>query len=68
MHILHASNIFRKSTGEIKNVYENGAEITDLSVSLIRNVADLSGHTSLIGVGCVIDMLTGYVVDIEVMR
>ncbi|GFT46606.1 uncharacterized protein TNCV_3184481 [Trichonephila clavipes] len=27
----------------------------------------LRGHTSLIGVGCVIDMLTGYVVDFEVM-
>ncbi|GFU39371.1 uncharacterized protein TNCV_1716441 [Trichonephila clavipes] len=26
------------------------------------------GHTSLIGVGCVIDMLTGYVVDSEVMN
>ncbi|GFX79278.1 uncharacterized protein TNCV_695901 [Trichonephila clavipes] len=25
------------------------------------------GHSSLIGVGCVIDMLTGYVVDFEVM-
>ncbi|GFS95886.1 uncharacterized protein TNCV_2259481 [Trichonephila clavipes] len=52
---------------EIKNAYENGAEIKDLSVSFDGTWLT-RGHTSLIGVGCVIDMLTGYVVDFEVMR
>ncbi|GFX11739.1 uncharacterized protein TNCV_4340841 [Trichonephila clavipes] len=51
---------------EIKNAYENGAEIADLSVSFDGTWLT-RGHTSLIGVGCVIDMLTGYVVDFEVM-
>ncbi|GFW15752.1 uncharacterized protein TNCV_3582501 [Trichonephila clavipes] len=67
MHILwHLKTYLRKSTEKLKNVYENGAEITDLSVSFDGTWLT-RGHTSLIGVGCVIDMLTGYVVDFEVM-
>ncbi|GFV43319.1 uncharacterized protein TNCV_10171 [Trichonephila clavipes] len=67
MHILwHLKTDLRKSTEKLKNVYENGAEITDLSVSFDGTWLT-RGHTSLIGVGCVIDMLTGYVVDFEVM-
>ncbi|GFV15643.1 uncharacterized protein TNCV_2123601 [Trichonephila clavipes] len=68
MHILwHLKTYLRKSTEKLKIVYENGAEITDLSVSFDGTWLT-RGHTSLIGVGCVIDMLTGYVVDFEVMR
>ncbi|GFX39420.1 uncharacterized protein TNCV_2667821 [Trichonephila clavipes] len=63
MHMA-SENIFALHR-EIKNVYENGAEITDLSVSFDGTWLT-RGHTSLIGVGCVI-MLTGYVVDFEVM-
>ncbi|GFT35453.1 uncharacterized protein TNCV_922681 [Trichonephila clavipes] len=65
-YTLASENIFAEIHREIKNVYENGAEITDLSVSFDGTWLT-RGHTSLIGVGCVIDMLTGYVVDIEVM-
>ncbi|GFX51862.1 uncharacterized protein TNCV_3062801 [Trichonephila clavipes] len=48
------------------NPNKNGAEITDFHVSFDGTWLT-RGHTSLIGVGCVIDMLTGYVVDFEVM-
>ncbi|GFV36452.1 uncharacterized protein TNCV_2234991 [Trichonephila clavipes] len=66
-YTLASENIFAEIHREIKNVYENGAEITDLSVSFDGTWLT-RGHTSLIGVGCVIDMLTGYVVDFEVMK
>ncbi|GFX92669.1 uncharacterized protein TNCV_4087741 [Trichonephila clavipes] len=65
-YTLASENIFAEIHREIKNVYENGAEITDLSVSFDGTWLT-RGHTSLIGVGCVIDMLTGYVVDFEWM-
>ncbi|GFW71444.1 uncharacterized protein TNCV_3459701 [Trichonephila clavipes] len=65
-YTLASENIFVEIHREIKNVYENGAEIADLSVSFDGTWLT-RGHTSLIGVGCVIDMLTGYVVDFEVM-
>ncbi|GFU79078.1 uncharacterized protein TNCV_304491 [Trichonephila clavipes] len=66
-YTLASENIFAEIHREIKNVYENGAEITDLSVSFDGTWLT-RGHTSLIGVECVIDMLTGYVVDFEVMK
>ncbi|GFU55279.1 uncharacterized protein TNCV_427761 [Trichonephila clavipes] len=67
-YTLASENIFAEIQREIKNVYENGAEITDLSVSFDGTwLTRGHTHTSLIGVGCVIDMLTGYVVDFEVM-
>ncbi|GFW62668.1 uncharacterized protein TNCV_2624311 [Trichonephila clavipes] len=66
-YTLASENIFAEIHREIKNVYENGAEITDLSVSFDGTWLT-RGHTTLIGVGCVIDMLTGYVVDFEVMN
>ncbi|GFW32164.1 uncharacterized protein TNCV_2601901 [Trichonephila clavipes] len=65
-YTLASENIFAEIHREIKNVYENRAEIADLSVSFDGTWLT-RGHTSLIGVGCVIDMLTGYVVDFEVM-
>ncbi|GFT04370.1 uncharacterized protein TNCV_1929071 [Trichonephila clavipes] len=65
-YTLASENIFAEIHRKVKNVYENGAEITDLSVSFDGTWLT-RGHTSLIGVGCVIDMLTGYVVDFEVM-
>ncbi|GFV76829.1 uncharacterized protein TNCV_4730491 [Trichonephila clavipes] len=65
-YTLASENIFAEIHREIKNVYENAAEITDLSVSFDGTWLT-RGHTSVIGVGCVIDMLTGYVVDFEVM-
>ncbi|GFT19847.1 uncharacterized protein TNCV_4992981 [Trichonephila clavipes] len=66
-YTLASENIFAEIHREIKNAYENGAEIADLSVSFDGTWLTRS-HTSLIGVGCVIDMLTGYVVDFEVMN
>ncbi|GFU36845.1 uncharacterized protein TNCV_3727091 [Trichonephila clavipes] len=65
-YTLASENIFAEIHREIKNAFENGAEIADLSVSFDGTWLT-RGHTSLIGVGCVIDMLTGYVVDFEVM-
>ncbi|GFX83482.1 uncharacterized protein TNCV_324311 [Trichonephila clavipes] len=66
-YTLASENIFAEIHREIKNAYENGAEIADLSVSFDGTWLT-RGHTSLIGVGCVIDMLPGYVVDFEVMK
>ncbi|GFV48677.1 uncharacterized protein TNCV_292901 [Trichonephila clavipes] len=65
-YTLASENIFAEIHREIKNAYENGAEIADLSVSFDGTWLT-RGHTSLIGIGCVIDMLTEYVVDFEVM-
>ncbi|GFY01960.1 uncharacterized protein TNCV_5098211 [Trichonephila clavipes] len=62
MHILwHLKTYLRKSTEKLK--IENVAEIEDLSVSFDGTWLT-RGHT-FIGVGCVIDMLTGYVVDFD---
>ncbi|GFX33680.1 uncharacterized protein TNCV_1933471 [Trichonephila clavipes] len=58
-YTLASENIFAEIHREIKNVYENGAEIIDLSVSFDGTWLT-RGHTSLIGVG--------YVVDFEVMK
>ncbi|GFS93495.1 uncharacterized protein TNCV_1982041 [Trichonephila clavipes] len=63
LRITQSSSHIRK---EIKDAYKNGAEINHLSSSF--DGTRLSrGHTSLIGVGCIIDMLIGFVVDLEVM-
>ncbi|GFY21068.1 uncharacterized protein TNCV_3991121 [Trichonephila clavipes] len=65
-YTLASENIFAKIHREIKNEYKNRAEITDLSVSFDETWLT-RGYTSLIGVGCIIDMLTGYIVDFEVL-
>ncbi|GFY11005.1 uncharacterized protein TNCV_2201131 [Trichonephila clavipes] len=65
-YTLASENLFAEILREIKNAYENGAEIAELSVSFDGTWLT-RGHTSLIGVGSVIDMLTGYNVDFEVM-
>ncbi|GFU25741.1 uncharacterized protein TNCV_5103451 [Trichonephila clavipes] len=49
-----------------KSAYQSNSAITDIDVTfdgtwLIR------GHSSEIGVGCVIDLLTGFVMDFEIM-
>ncbi|GFV86728.1 uncharacterized protein TNCV_3964581 [Trichonephila clavipes] len=54
-----------------KNVREaygskNDKDIVDIGVSCIGSWLT-RGHTSNIGVGCVIDLLTGFVIDYEVM-
>ncbi|GFV80518.1 uncharacterized protein TNCV_2150521 [Trichonephila clavipes] len=54
-----------------KNVREaygskNGKDIVDIRVSYDGSWLT-RGHTSNIGVGCVIDLLTGFVIDYEVM-
>ncbi|GFT23424.1 uncharacterized protein TNCV_2016821 [Trichonephila clavipes] len=51
-YTLASENIFAEIHREIKNVYENGAEITDLKVLVFDRTWLTRGHTSLIGVGC----------------
>ncbi|GFV63421.1 uncharacterized protein TNCV_4458451 [Trichonephila clavipes] len=65
-YTLASENIFSEIHREIKDAYKNGAEINNLSVSFVGTWLT-RGHTSHIGVECIIDMLTGYVVDFEVM-
>ncbi|GFW34638.1 uncharacterized protein TNCV_952661 [Trichonephila clavipes] len=65
-YTLSSENIFAEIHREIKDAHKNGAEIIDLCVNFDGKWLT-RGHTSIIGVGCVIDMLTGYVVDFEVM-
>lgn len=54
----------------VKNAYTQSEtvcnEVTDISVSFDGSWLT-RGHSSLVGVGCVIDILTGYAVDFEVM-
>ncbi|GFS87743.1 uncharacterized protein TNCV_4213711 [Trichonephila clavipes] len=65
-HILwHLKTYLRKSTEKLKMCTRMELK-SDLSVSFDGTWLT-RGHTSLIGAGCVKDMLTGYVVDFEVM-
>ncbi|GFV73610.1 uncharacterized protein TNCV_1269901 [Trichonephila clavipes] len=53
---------------EVRKAYEatNDVPVVDISVSFDGSWLT-RGHTSLIGIACVIDILTGYVIDFEVM-
>ncbi|GFY05474.1 hypothetical protein TNCV_218561 [Trichonephila clavipes] len=65
MHILwHLKTYLRKSTEKLKMRTRMELKSQD---GTFDGTWLTRGHTSLIGVGCVIDMLTGYVVDFKVM-
>ncbi|GFX36504.1 uncharacterized protein TNCV_2030851 [Trichonephila clavipes] len=56
----------------VQNAYrkldQNGSNtVTDIAVSFDWTWLTTQGHTSQIGVGCVVDTLTGYVIDYEIM-
>ncbi|PRD25002.1 UNVERIFIED_CONTAM: hypothetical protein NCL1_42177 [Trichonephila clavipes] len=53
---------------EVRKAYEAPTDVpvVDLSVSFDGSWLT-RGHTYLIGIACVIDILTGYVIDFEVM-
>ncbi|GFU35773.1 uncharacterized protein TNCV_1083391 [Trichonephila clavipes] len=51
---------------QVKSAYQSNSAITDIDVTFDGTWLT-RGHTSLIGVGCVIDLLTGFVMDFEIM-
>ncbi|GFW34689.1 uncharacterized protein TNCV_953171 [Trichonephila clavipes] len=53
---------------EVRNAYEIPSDVPVVDISVSFDGSWLTrGHTSLIGTACVIDILTGYVIDFEVM-
>ncbi|GFV77451.1 uncharacterized protein TNCV_1069801 [Trichonephila clavipes] len=51
---------------QVKSAYQSNSAITDIDVTFDCTWLT-QGHSSQIGVGCVIDLLTGFVMDFEIM-
>ncbi|GFT36196.1 uncharacterized protein TNCV_4778301 [Trichonephila clavipes] len=51
---------------QVKSAYQNNSAITDIDVTFDGTWLT-RGHSSQIGVGCVIDLLTGFVMYFEIM-
>ncbi|GFU01542.1 uncharacterized protein TNCV_654951 [Trichonephila clavipes] len=51
---------------QVKSAYQSNSVITDIDVTFDGTWLT-RGHSSQIGVGCVIDLLTGFVMDFEIM-
>ncbi|GFS90715.1 uncharacterized protein TNCV_3771381 [Trichonephila clavipes] len=51
---------------QVKSAYQSNSAITDIDVTFDGTWLT-RGHSSQIGVGCVIDLLTGFVMDFEIM-
>ncbi|GFW74113.1 integrase catalytic domain-containing protein [Trichonephila clavipes] len=64
------NQIYRKSLNDVrsqvKGVYQSNSAITDVDVTFDGTWLTW-GHSSKIDVGCVIDLLTGFVMDFEIM-
>ncbi|GFX22630.1 uncharacterized protein TNCV_2993651 [Trichonephila clavipes] len=53
---------------EVRKPYEAPTDVPVVDISVLFDVSWLTrGHTSLIDIACVINILTGYVIDFEVM-
>ncbi|GBM95879.1 hypothetical protein AVEN_135372-1 [Araneus ventricosus] len=63
-----STKIMQKVRNEIRKEYDisDTHEFADIAVSFDGTWLN-RGHTSQIGVGCVIDILTGYAIDYEIM-
>ncbi|GFW19305.1 uncharacterized protein TNCV_256321 [Trichonephila clavipes] len=67
-HIVESNQLLVDVRKNVREAYgsKNDKDIVDIGVSY--DVSWLTrGHTSNIGVGCVIDLLSGFVIDYEVM-
>ncbi|GFY00113.1 uncharacterized protein TNCV_1342111 [Trichonephila clavipes] len=51
---------------QVKSAYQSNSAITDIDVTFDGTWLT-RGYSSQIGVGCVIDLLTGFVLDFEIM-
>ncbi|GFT13993.1 uncharacterized protein TNCV_3667381 [Trichonephila clavipes] len=51
---------------QVKSAYQSNSAITDIDVTFDGTWLTW-GHSSQIGVGCVIDLLTGFFMDFEIM-
>ncbi|GFT20094.1 uncharacterized protein TNCV_4994641 [Trichonephila clavipes] len=51
---------------QVKSAYQSNSAITHIDVTFDGTWLT-RGHSSQIGVGCVIDLLTGFVMDFEIM-
>ncbi|GFX36388.1 uncharacterized protein TNCV_4933011 [Trichonephila clavipes] len=57
-----------KVHSEVRKAYEAPTDVPVVDISVSFDGSWLTrGHTSLIGIACIIDILTGYVIDFEVM-
>ncbi|GFV37605.1 uncharacterized protein TNCV_4982271 [Trichonephila clavipes] len=65
-----SSLIYRKNlndlSSQVKSAYQSNSSITDIDVSFDGTWLT-RGYSTQIGVGCVIDILTGFVMDFEIM-
>ncbi|GFV55635.1 uncharacterized protein TNCV_1821221 [Trichonephila clavipes] len=51
---------------QVKSDYQSNSSMTDIDVTFDGTWLT-RGHSSQLGVGCVIDLLTGFVMDFEIM-
>ncbi|GFU28228.1 uncharacterized protein TNCV_3762741 [Trichonephila clavipes] len=70
VHVPHVL-IYRKKSlndvrSQVKSAYQSNSAITDIDVTFDGTWLT-RGHSSQIGVGCVIDLRTGFVMDFEIM-
>lgn len=56
----------KKENRKLSEDEHSGGDVVDIGVSFDGSWMK-RGHTSLYGIGCVIDLLTGYVIDFEVI-
>ncbi|GFT23694.1 uncharacterized protein TNCV_3511591 [Trichonephila clavipes] len=63
-----AETLQSEAHSEVRKAYEAPTDVPVVDISVSFDGSWLTrGHTSLIGIACVIDILTGYVIDFEVM-
>lgn len=60
------ADVHKEIKDKNRSIFSTKSEICDIAVSFDGTWLT-RGHTSLLGVSCVIDVLTGYVIDFEVM-
>ncbi|GFS68675.1 uncharacterized protein TNCV_1958921 [Trichonephila clavipes] len=67
-HLVGSNQLLLDVRKNVREAYgsKNDKDIVDIEVSYDGSWLT-RGHTSNIGVGCVIDLLTGFVIDYEVM-
>ncbi|GBN51214.1 hypothetical protein AVEN_114572-1 [Araneus ventricosus] len=67
-HLFAANQMLCNIRKDVKEAYgsRNDNDVVDIGVSYDGSWLT-RGHTSNIGIGCVIDLLTGFVIDFEVM-
>ncbi|GFU43235.1 uncharacterized protein TNCV_1566841 [Trichonephila clavipes] len=66
LHMISTEKSLNDVRSQVKSAYQSNSAITDIDVTFDCTWLT-RGHSSQIGVGCVIDFLTGFVMDLEIM-